>query len=306
MKAIRIHEYGGADVLRYEDAPAPGVLLDDVLIRVAAASFNPIDAKIRQGLMKDHLPKSLPFVLGWDCAGVIEEAGAGVKNFWVGDEVFAMAEFARGGAYAEYMAVDKSQVALIPKTLSFTESAALPMVAQTALLAVNTAELAAGQTILIHGGAGGVGTMAIQIAKARRARVIATASGDGLELIKSLGADEAIDYKKTNFKDVVKDVDAVLDVLGGQTQEDSFKVLRRGGILIATAQPPSAEKAAEHKVRAQFIFTHPSGEALEKIAALVDAGKLRPVIGAQFSLENARQAHETKSGNGKIIIKTEQ
>lgn len=218
MKAIRIHEYGDPSVLRYEDAPMPEVSPGDVLIRVTATSFNPVDAKIRQGLLKNQMPKQLPFVLGWDCAGVVEEIGREVKTLKVGDEVFTMPEFARGGAYAEFVSVSEEQVELKPKTLSLLESAALPMTAQTALLAIKTAQLSAGQTILIHGGAGGVGTIAIQIAKERGATVITTASGDDLELVRSLGADEAIDYKKTNFKDKVKDVDAVLDVLGGKIQ----------------------------------------------------------------------------------------
>lgn len=305
MKAIQIHEYGDANALCYEDAPVPEIKPDDVLIRVAAASFNPIDAKIRAGMMKEMLPKQFPFVLGWDCAGTIEEVGADVKNFKVGDEVFTMPEFARGGTYAEYVAVSANQVALKPKTLSLIESAALPMVAQTAQLALETTELKAGQTILIHGGAGGVGTMAIQIAKALGAKVITTVSGDGIDLVKSLGTDEVIDYKTTNFKDVVKDVDAVLDVLGGQTQEDSFGVLKKGGVLLSTVQPPAPEKVTEYGIRAQFIFTHPSGEALGKIARLVDTGKLKPVVGTQIPLENARQAHETKGGNGKIVISVE-
>ena len=305
MKAIRIHEYGGADVLRYEDAPAPEIQADDVLIRVAAASFNLIDAKIRQGLMKDHLPKQLPFVLGWDCAGTVEKIGGDVRNFKTGDRVFVMMEFARGGSYAEYVAAKESEVALAPKTLSLTESAALPIVAQTALLAVNKMNLQTGQTVLIHGGAGGVGSMAIQIAKAFGARVITTASGDGIDLVKSLGADEIIDYKTNDFADAVKYVDAVLDVLGGETQAKSFGVLKKGGVLIATAQPPAPEKAENYGVRAEFIFTHPSGKALTEIAEMVDAGKLRPIVGAKFSLENARQAHETKGGNGKTIIQVE-
>lgn len=305
MKAIQIHEYGDADVLRYEDAEKPQIQPDDVLIRVAATSFNPVDAKIRAGFMKDQMPKTLPFILGWDCAGTIEEIGANVKNFKAGDEVFAMMDFARGGSYAEYVAVNANQVALKPKSLSFVESAALPMVAQTALLALETAELKAGQTILIHGGAGGVGSMAIQMAKALGAKVITTASGEDLELVKSLGADQAIDYKTTNFKTVVKDVDAVLDVLGGQTQTDSFGVLKRGGILIATAQPPSKETAEEYGVRAQIIFTQPSGEQLEKIAQLADAGKLKPIIGAEMPLADAKKAHESKGGNGKTVFNVE-
>jgi len=302
MKAIRIHEYGDASGLRYEDAEIPNVLPNDVLIRVIAAAFNPIDAKIRQGFMKEMVPKQLPFVLGWDCAGVIEEVGANVKTFGVGDEVFTMAELARGGTYAEFVAVDAMQVALKPKALSFIEAASLPMIAQTALLAINTAELKAGQTILIHGGSGGVGSSAIQIAKALGANVITTASGGDIEYVKSLGADTAIDYKQTNFKDKVKDVDAVLDVLGGSTQEDSFAVLKRGGILISVAQFPSQEKAEHFGVRARFIFTQPNGQALSQIGKMVDDGKLRTKVGAEFPLKDARMGHDGKRFSGKIVF----
>ena len=302
MNAIRIHEYGDANVLRYEDADKPNVLPNDVLIRVVATSFNPIDAKIRQGFLKDQMPRPLPFVLGWDCAGIVDEIGENIAKFKVGDEVYGYPEFARGGTYAEFVAVDESQIALKPKTLSFNESASLPMTAQAALTSIETAELQPDQRILIHGGAGGVGSNAIQIAKALGAYVITTASGEGIELVKSLGADEVIDYKTTNFKEVVKDMDVVLDIFGGQTTEDSWSVLKKGGFLVATAMPPSQEKAQEFGVRAAFIFTKPSREALEKIAEMVDTRKLRPIVGMEISLENARQAHESKGGSGKIII----
>jgi NADPH:quinone reductase-like Zn-dependent oxidoreductase len=302
MKAIRMHEYGGADVLRYEDAPLPAFQPDEVLIRVAAASFNPIDAKIRQGLLMEHLPKTLPFVPGWDGAGVVEAVGQAVTHFAVGDEVFLMADFAHGGTYAEWVAVNEIQVALKPRTLSLLEAAALPMTALTALTALRVAELEAGQTILIHGGAGGVGTMAIQLAKARGAQVITTASGAGLALVQSLGAEVVIDYRTTAFQDVVREVDVVLDLLGGQTQEDSWGVLKRGGCLIATAQPPAPEKAEHYGVRATFIFTQPNGAALAEIAALVDAGKLRPIISRTLPLAEARQAHEGKGWQGKTVL----
>ncbi|MFN0140850.1 MAG: NADP-dependent oxidoreductase [Pyrinomonadaceae bacterium] len=302
MKVIQIHEYGDAYVLRYEDADKPAVLLNDVLIRVIATSFNLIDAKIRQGFMQEMLPKPFPIILGWDCAGIVAEIGENVTKFKVGDEVFGYPEFARGGTYAEFVAVDESQIALKPKTLSFVESASLPIVAQTALTAIETAQLQANQRILIHGGAGGVGSNAIQIAKELGAYIITTASGEGIELVKSLGADEVIDYKTTNFKDVAKDVDVVLDVLGGQTQDDSWQVMKKGGILIATAFPPNQEKAEQFGVRAEFIFTQPRGEALEKIAQMVDANKLRPNVGTELTLADAQKAHEAKGGNGKIII----
>ena len=305
MKAIRIHEYGDASVLRYEDAPMPTVQPDDVLIRVVATSFNPVDAKIRQGFLKEVMPLQLPLILGWDCAGVVEEVGANVKTFKVGDEVFTMTNFERGGTYAQYVAVDAKQVALKPQTLSFVDAAALPMVSQTALTAFKVAGLKDGQAVLIHGGADGVGTMAIQMAKTLGARVITTASGHGIDLVKSLGADEVINYKATKFREVVKDVDVVLDLIGGQTQEDSWGVLKKGGILVATAFPPAKDKAEQYGVRAEFSFTQPSGESLKEIAAMVDGGKLRPVISAEISLANARQAHEAKGGNGKTIIRVE-
>lgn len=302
MKAIQIHQYGSADVLKYEDARMPTMQPDDVLIRVVAASFNPIDAKIRQGLMKDHLPKTLPFVLGWDCAGTVEKVGADVNNFRVGDEVFAMMEFARGGTYAEFVAARETEVALKPKNLSLVESAALPMVAQTALLALETAELKAGQTILIHGGAGGVGTMAIQMAQARGAKVITTASAAARGLVQSLGAETVLDYHTTPFQEVVQNVDVVLNLLGGPTQEQSWGVLKPGGILVATAQPSAPETAAQYGVRSAFIFTSPSGAALAEIAAMVEGGTLRPIIGRELSLAAAHEAHESKGGTGKTVL----
>lgn len=305
MKAIRIHEYGDAATLRYEDAPLPVLQPDEVLIRVAATSFNPIDMKIRAGFMKAMIPKSFPLILGWDCAGTVEQIGATVTTLKPGEEVYAMADFGHGGTYADYVAVNESQVAPKPKTLSFVQAAALPMVAQTALAALRAGELKSGQTVLIHGDAGGVGSMAIQMAKALGARVITTASGAGLDLVKSLGADEVIDHKSVNFKDVVREVDVVIDVLGGQTQEDSWGVLKKGGFLVATAMAPAKEKAEQHGVRATFLFTQPSRQALEEIAAMVDGGKLRPIIGSEIALADARQAHEAKGVNGKTVMRVE-
>lgn len=305
MKAIRIHQYGDATTLRYEDAPMPVLQPDEVLVRVAATSFNPIDVKIRAGFMKDMIPKSFPLTLGWDCAGTVEQIGTAVTTVEIGEEVYAMTDFGHGGTYAEYVAVNQAQIAPKPKTLSLFQAAALPMVAQTALTALRAGELRRGQTVLIHGGAGGVGTMAIQMAKALGARVITTASGSGIALVKSLGADEVIDRTTTNFKEVVKDVDVVIDVIGGQTQEDSWEVLKKGGFLVATALPPAKEKAEQYGVRATFIFTQPSRMALEEIAAMVDGGTLRPIIGTELSLANARQAHEAKGGSGKTIMRVE-
>lgn len=304
MKAVRLHEFGGPEVLRVEDVPRPDVGPHDVLIRVIAASFNPIDAKVRDGSMKQAIARPLPIVLGWDAAGIVEEVGADVTGFARGDAVFTYPEFRRGGTYAEFVAVDHTQVAKKPQTVSFADAAALPMTAQAAWMAiVTTAAVSHGQRVLIHGGAGGLGTIAVQLAHARGAEVIATASATDLPLVTGLGADQAIDYRTTRFQDVVRDVDVVLDTLGGQTQDDSWAVLKPGGILVATAQPPSAERAQAAGVRAQFIFTPPSGAVLAQIAALVDAGSLRPVIGLELDLARAAVAH-TPAGRraGKTVL----
>ena len=304
MKAVRLHEFGGPEVLRVEDVPRPDVGPHDVLIRVIAASFNPIDAKVRDGSMKQAIARPLPIVLGWDAAGIVEEVGADVTGFARGDAVFTYPEFRRGGTYAEFVAVDHTQVAKKPQTVSFADAAALPMTAQAAWMAiVTTAAVSQGQRVLIHGGAGGLGTIAVQLAHARGAEVIATASATDLPLVTGLGADQAIDYRTTRFQDVVRDVDVVLDTLGGQTQDDSWAVLKPGGILVATAQPPSAERAQAAGVRAQFIFTPPSGAVLAQIAALVDAGSLRPVIGLELDLARAAVAH-TPAGRraGKTVL----
>jgi len=292
MKAVRMHEFGGPEVLRVEDVARPDVGPRDVLIRVIAASFNPIDAKVRDGSMKQAIARPLPIVLGWDAAGVVDELGADVTGFARGDAVFTYPEFRRGGTYAEFVAVDHSQVAKKPHTVSFAHAAALPMTAQAAWMAiVTTAAVSHGQRVLIHGGAGGLGSIAVQLAHARGAEVIATASAADLQLVTGLGADHVIDYRTTRFQDVVRDADVVLDTLGGQTQDDSWAVLKPGGILVATAQPPSAEQALAAGVRAQFIFTPPSGAVLAQIAALVDAGTLRPVIGLELDLAHAAAAH---------------
>jgi NADPH:quinone reductase-like Zn-dependent oxidoreductase len=193
MKAVRLHEFGGPEVLRVEDVPRPDVGPRDVLIRVIAASFNPIDAKVRDGSMEHAVARPLPIVLGWDAAGIVEEVGADVTGFARGDAVFTYPEFRRGGTYAGFVAVDHTQVAKKPQTVSFARAAALPMTAQAAWMAiVTTAAVSQGQRVLVHGGAGGAGTIAVQLAHARGAEVIATASATDLPLVTGLGADHAI------------------------------------------------------------------------------------------------------------------
>lgn len=306
MKAIRIHKYGGPEVLTLEDTPPPATAPDEVLIRVVASAINPIDCKIRAGGMTKSHPLVLPATLGWDASGVVASVGVNVTRFQPGDAVFTYPSFGTPGTYAEFVAVKESQVALKPKTISFVEAAALPMTAQAAWMAVITVgQVSAGQRVLIHGASGGLGSIAVQLAKWRGAYVIGTASRDNLEVVRSLGADEVIDYRTTPFQREVRDVDMVLDTIGGQTQEDSWAVLKPGGLLVATAMPPSPERAKAAGARGTFIFTQPSGDVLAQIAEVVDNGKVRPIIGGEFALKEVRTAHElTESGRarGKLVL----
>ena len=306
MKAIRVHAYGGPELMQLDDAPVPACGAGDLLVRVVAAGVNPIDWKMRSGAMAAHMPKSFPMTLGSDAAGVVAALGGGVSGFELGDEVCFYAEFARGGTYAEYVAVDASQVAKKPRTASFVTAAALPMAGQAAWTAlIETAKVERGMRVLIHGGAGALGTTAVQLAKEHGAHVTATASGDGLALIKSLGADEWIDYRTQRFEQIARDMDIVLDTLGGPTQEASWATLRQGGILVATAMPPPPERAAAAGVRAAFVFTPPRGAVLAQLAERVDDGRLRIVIGQEFALADAAQAHrlgEAGKARGKMVL----
>ncbi|MET3134072.1 NADPH:quinone reductase-like Zn-dependent oxidoreductase [Oxalobacteraceae bacterium GrIS 1.11] len=306
MKAIRIHAYGGPEQMQLEEAPVPVCAANDVLVRVVAAGVNPVDWKMRDGMMAQMLPKSFPLTLGSDAAGVVVAVGKADGDFKPGDEVFFYADFGHGGTYAEYVAVDAAQVARKPRSISFAQAAALPMPGQTAwtaLMEVGGAK--PGMRVLIHGGAGAVGTLAVQLAKQHGCYVIATASGAGIALLKSLGADQVIDYRTERFEDVARDVDVVLDTLGGATQDASWACLKKGGILVAFTAPPSQERAAAAGVRTQFLFTPPRGEVLARLADLVDAGRLRIVLGKEFALADAAQAHKLGQGGqaqGKMIL----
>jgi NADPH:quinone reductase-like Zn-dependent oxidoreductase len=307
MKAVRIHNYGGPEVLQYEDAPRPEPQAGEVLVRVLAAGVNPIDWKVREGHMKDFWPHKFPLIPGWDLSGVVEEIGTGVSRFKKGDEVYSVPDASRDGAYAEYTVVRESELALKPKSLHHVRAAAVPLAAVTAWQALfDAAQLKRGQRVLIHGGSGGVGHVAVQLAKWKGAHVLATASTKNQELLRELGVDEPIDYTKQKFEDVARDVDLVLDLIGGETQERSWSVLKKGGVLISLVQPPSVEKAKALGVRAAFVAGHPSGAQLAEIANIIDSGKLAPVINRILPLSEARRAHElSQSGHthGKIVLR---
>ncbi len=310
MKAIRIHNYGGPEVLNYEDAPRPKPQADEVLIRVHAAGVNPIDWKVREGHMKDFWPHKFPLILGWDLSGVVEELGPGpaaAGRFKIGDEIYSVPDVSRDGAYAEYIVVRESELALKPKSLHHVRAAAVPLAALTAWQSLfDTAQLQPGQRVLIHAGSGGVGHFAVQLAKWKGAYVFATASTKNQDLLRELGVDEPIDYTEQRFEDVARNIDIVLDTIGGETQERSWSVLKKGGVLLSLVQPPSVEKAKALGVRAAFVAGHPSGAQLAEIAKLIDSGKLAPVIDRILPLSEVRRAHElSQSGHthGKIALR---
>jgi NADPH:quinone reductase-like Zn-dependent oxidoreductase len=305
MRAIRFHEFGGPEVLKLEDAPRPAAPGEgEMLVRVHAAGVNPIDWKIRAGGGRGRA--NLPYTPGFDVSGVVESVGPMVDKFKAGDAVFALIDLRRGGCYAEYVIVKDAEAAAKPAKISHTDAAGVPLVALTTWQALfDTAKLENGQTILIHGGAGGVGSIAVQLAHWKGARVLATASKDNLDFLKQLGADVAIDYRNQKFEEIGKDVDVVLDTVGGETQARSFAVIRKGGVLVSIVGPPSKEKADDAGIRAASIRVHPSGEQLAQIGKLLDEGSIKPVVTQIFSLADAAKAHEqseTRHTRGKIVL----
>ena len=305
MKAIRIHQYGGPEVLAHVETqrPAPGP--KEVLIKVQAAAVNPIDWKLRAGHMKEIFPLTFPATLGGDVSGPVEEVGAGVTQFKRGDDVYALLQ---GGGYAEYAVAKETVVARKPRTWDHVQAATVPVGGLTAWQALfEVAQLSAGQKVLIHAAAGGVGNFAVQFAKARGAYVIGTASSKNQAFLRELGVDQPVDYQKTRFEEVVREVDVVLDTVGGDTLERSFKVLKKGGILVSLVQPPAEDLAAKYGVRALFYGAHASASDLAEIAKLIDQGQVKPVIETVLPLAEARRAHELSQGGharGKIILKT--
>lgn len=304
MKAVQIHAFGGPDVLRFEDVARPDPKPDQVFVRIRAAGVNPVDWKLREGL----LPVPLPMIMGIDFSGVIESIGKAVTKYHVGDEVFGQVAD-ESGSYAEYSVAVESDIARKPKELDDITAAALPVAGLTAWQALfDNANLAAGQKVLVHAAAGGVGGFAVQFAKWKGARVIGTASGAHVEHVRELGADEAIDYRQTKFEEVARDVDVVLDTVGGDTQERSWKVLKRGGVLVSTVQPPSSEKASAQGVRALFLRQKPRGDQLATIADLVVSEKVKVTIETVLRLAEARKAQDLSQkghSGGKIVLKVE-
>ena len=330
MKAQVIRRYGKHVALQTMEVPTPEIRDNDVLVQVHAAGVNPLDAKIRSGEFKLILPYRLPLILGNDVAGIVVGAGPGVKRFKSGDEVFARPDKDQIGAFAEYIAMNENDVELKPKSLSMQEAASLPLVSLTAWQAlVEKANLQKGQKVFIQAGSGGVGAIAIQLAKHLGATVATTTSEGNVEMVKSLGADVVIDYRKDDFERVLKDYDVVLNSQDGKTLNKSLQVLRPGGKLISISGPPDQEfgkeigagwfvgtvlrflswgvrrKAKRLKVDYSFLLMRANGSQLSEIASLVDSGVIRPVVDRAFPFSQTNEALayvETGRAKGKVVV----
>lgn len=306
MRAVIQETFGGPEVLRVAERPKPQALPSEVLVRVKAAGVNPVDGYVRAGAFKIAEP---PFTLGWDISGVVESVVPGVNRFAQGDEVFGMPLFPRpASAYAELVVAPSRQLARKPREIDHIHAAALPLAGLTAWQClVDVGAVRPGMRVLVHGGGGGVGHIAVQIAKARGAFVLATVSAEKLDFVKSLGADEVIDYRRTDFSTSVRDVDLVLETIGADNAERSLRVLKPGGHLI-TIVDRSNEALAGRTRAAGFKFSgvtvEPDHQGLEGLARLVDGGKLRIHVERIFPLEQARAAHELLASHpkGKIVL----
>lgn len=303
MKAVHIHKTGGPEVLQFEDVPRPEPGPHEVLVRVHAAGVNPADWKIREGQFGQI---ALPAIMGIDFSGEIDALGPEVPEFRVGEAVFGSVAD-ESGSYAEYALAPVSQIIEKPSGLDHVQAAAMPVPSLTAWQALfDTAKLEAGQKILIHGVAGGVGSFAAQFAKWKGAYVFGTASSANADLARSLGVDQFIDYRSTRFEDVARDVDVVFDTIGGETQERSWKVLKKGGVLVSIVQPPSETTAAAHGVRGFFMSEDAKRmDELMQIAGLVASGRVKVNVETILPLREARKAQElSQSGHahGKIVL----
>jgi 2-desacetyl-2-hydroxyethyl bacteriochlorophyllide A dehydrogenase len=309
MKAIVIEQYGGKEQLKELEVKKPIINENQVLIEMHATSVNPIDWKIRQGYLKDVMPFQFPIILGWDAAGVIVEKGDKVEGFKLGDRVFARPQTTANGTYTEYIATEENLLAKIPDNISFEEAASIPLTALTAWQClVDLGKLKSGQKVLIHAGAGGVGSMAIQIAKSLGAFVATTGSGKNEEFLISLGADKVINYEKQAFEKELKDYDLVIDTMGGEIQNKSYSILKKGGKLVTIVNQPAQKLAENFGVTAIFHMLVPNGEQLRHLAKLMEAETIRPIVGHvfEFSANGLQAAHalsETHHSKGKIIIK---
>ncbi len=309
-----IEAFGGPERLKAAEVPTPEPGSEDVLIALACTSVNPVDWKIREGMLADMFPHAFPLIPGWDAAGTVSAVGRNVTRFKPGDKVFAYCRKPeiQFGTYCEYVAVHESSVALMPGNIGFAEAATIPLTGLTAWQALfDTAKLAAGEKVLVHAGGGGVGSLAIQFARHAGATVYTTARAANHAYVESLGADAAIDYARESFVDAVKKlepagIDVVFDTIGGHVQARSYKVLRKGGRLVSIVNIPDPDDARRFGVRTAFVFVSPNGKQLRRIAELVESGAVRPADFQVMRLEDAARAQElSRAGHvrGKIVLK---
>jgi NADPH:quinone reductase-like Zn-dependent oxidoreductase len=307
MKAVVMNEYGGPEVLKYQDAPKPEPKDDEILVRVIAAAVNPVDTYVRQGMFGKRALNNGPAILGYDIAGIVDKTGANAKRFKKGDAVYCYLSVMRGGGYAEFAIAKESETSLKPKNISFDEAAAVPLAATTAWQAlIDSAKIGKGQTVLIHGGSGGVGSFAIQIAKAHGAKVIATASTAHQSLLKQLGVDQPIDYTTTKFEDVVKDVDVVLNCVRADALGRSYAVVKEDGIIVSITDEPDQNECSKRSLQCSRLGAHPDAKVLEELTKLIETGKMKPIVSQIFPLADASKAHqqiETHHTLGKIVLK---
>lgn len=306
MQAAVVAQWGGPETLQVDQIARPVPGPGELLVRVRAAGVNPVDAAVRSGAARGMVGAELPYVPGFDVSGVVVETGAGVTRFEPGDEVFALLDLRRGGGYAQYALVLEDEAAPKPREASHAEAASLPLVALTAVQALlEIAELGEGQTVLVHGGAGGVGSVAVQLARWAGARVIATASERNHAFLRELGVEVLVDYNTQRFEEVARDVDVVLDPIGGETQERSLGVLREGGILVSLVGLTPAARSPGPDVRTASMLVRPDPEQLALVGRLVDEGHLRPVVTHLLPLDRAAEAHEqieTGHTRGKVVL----
>jgi NADPH:quinone reductase-like Zn-dependent oxidoreductase len=306
MMAVRVHEFGPPDVMSFEQVPRPNPGIGEVLVKVEAVGVGPWDAWIRAG--KSALPQPLPLTLGSDLSGEIVAVGPEVTGVRVGEQIYGVTNPRFVGAYAEYALASPAMISRKPNSLNHIEAASVPVVAVTAWQALfDLAQLKAGQTVLIHGAAGNVGAYAVQLARRAGLHIVATAGTDDLSTVRNLGAHTIIDFQTHRFEEEVRDVDAVIDLVGGETQERSFQVLRRGGKLISAVSAPEQALAQRYGVEAAFFLVDVKTKYLAEISDLIDDGNLKVHVGAVLPLRNAREAHLMLDGvlprpNGKIVL----
>lgn len=308
MNSIQLHDYGGPEALLVEKVPKPVPKPNEILVQVYAAGVNPVDIQIREGQFQSFMPFHLPMIPGWELSGIVESIGEQVRLFKPGDAIYAVSDLSKAGADAEFMTLAEEEAALKPKSLDYVHAASVPLDALSAWQAlISIARISKGQKVLIHDAASGIGHFAVQLAKWKRAVVIATAASKDIEFVYSCGADDVVDYEKMRFEYVMKphDIDIVLDLIGGKLQDRSWDLLKKGGTLISTVSPPSEELAKQNEAKQTMLSVHPDREALLQIAKLIDTGRLKPDVAVAMPLVGVRKAQElvkTPQIRGKVVL----